>query len=311
MATTRPEQTKRGVFLIVVAVFLMSIQDSLFKHFSNDISLWQIFSLRGLLALPILLIVAIAIGSRRNLWLSAMTRWPLLRSLFLTLMFLAMYASMPFLSLSTIAAGIYTCPVFVTLLSAYAIGEPVGVRGWVAVTMGFGGVLIILQPGTDVFTYWALLPVLGGFFYALSNVTTRSKCQSITPAAMALSLNVALLTTGLVLSAVMLSWSPSDDIVRSYPSLLGTWSHINMTRWLLIGCLAVFVVAIALALAGAYQSARPSIVATFDYSYLIFVALWDYLFFTTSPTTASIVGMTMIASAGFLALHRREASIPR
>lgn len=153
--------------LIVTAVFMMSIQDALFKYFSADLSLWQVFTLRGLFALPLLFIVALVQGQQRKIWSSALRKWPLLRSLFMTLQFIAFYSAIPFLSLSTVAAGIYTGPVFVTLLSAYAIGEPVGARGWIAIAIGFTGVLVILQPGTDAFTFWTVLPVLGGFFWSL------------------------------------------------------------------------------------------------------------------------------------------------
>jgi len=69
--------------------------------------------------------------------------------------------------------------------------------------------------------------------------------------------------------------------------------------------LAALVVSIGMGLAGAYQSAAPAIVATFDYSYLIFVALWDYLFFSTAPNATTVVGMALIIGAGILVVRRR------
>jgi drug/metabolite transporter (DMT)-like permease len=301
----RPDRTVLGVTLIVTAVFMMSIQEALFKQFGAELSLWQIFTLRGLLALQLLFIVALMQGQRRDIWASALRKWPLLRSLFMTMMFIAIYAAIPFLSLSTIAAGIYTGPVFVTLLSAYAIGEPVGTRGWIAIAMGFTGVLVILQPGTDAFTFWTVLPVFGGFLYALSNVTTRSKCQGIPTAALALSLNLALLLTGVVLSAVMLFWQPAGELVDAYPFLFSAWSEPGASEWVLIALLAALVVAIGMGLAGAYQSARPSIVATFDYSYLVFMVIWDYLLFSTEPAGTTISGILLIIAAGLLVIRRR------
>jgi drug/metabolite transporter (DMT)-like permease len=300
----RPERTALGVFLIVSSVFLMSIQEALFKSFSADLPLWQVFTLRGLLALPMLVIIAWGQGLRSGLWSGALQKWPLLRSLYMSLMFVAMYAAIPFISLSTVAAGIYTAPVFVTLLSAYAIGEPVDGRGSSAIVIGFTGVMIILQPGSDAFTLWAILPVLGGFFYALANVTTRSRCLDVSPVALSLSLNLALLLTGILLSAVMLVWQPADELVTAYPFLFDGWSALGATQWLLILLLAALVVAIGMGLAGAYQSAAPAIVATFDYSYLIFAALWDYLFFSTAPNGTTLVGMLLIIGAGMLVVRR-------
>jgi drug/metabolite transporter (DMT)-like permease len=219
-------------------------------------------------------------------------------------MFISFYSGIPFLGLSTAAAGIYTAPIFITLLSAYAIGEPVGPRRWLAVVLGFAGVLFILQPGTEAFSLWTVLPVLGGFFYALTNVTTRSKCQDVPSAALSLSLNLALLLTGIVFSCAVIFWRPAGGLAGAFPYLFGGWSVIGAPEWAAIALLAGFVVAIQMALAGAYQAAPPSIVATFDYSYLIFAAIWDYLFFAIVPSGMTSLGMLLIVAAGALVLRR-------
>ncbi|MFT4608240.1 MAG: membrane protein YdbS with pleckstrin-like domain, partial [Chitinophagales bacterium] len=101
----RPDRVTLAITLIVVSVFLMSIQEALFKLFSADLSLWQIFTLRGVLALPLLFVIFVVQGHRRSVWREALSKWPLLRSLFMTLMFVAMYSAIPFLNLSTVAAG--------------------------------------------------------------------------------------------------------------------------------------------------------------------------------------------------------------
>ena len=301
----RPDRVTLGITLIVIAVFMMSIQEAVFKLFSADLSLWQIFTLRGLLALPLLIIIAFFQGHRRSVWREALSKWPLLRSLFMTLMFVSMYAAIPFLNLSTVAAGIYTAPVFVTLMSAYIIGEPVGTRGWIAIAMGFGGVLVILQPGADAFSFWAIVPVFSGFLYALSSITTRSKCQAVSPAALALSLNLALLLTGIVISGVLVFWQPVSELTNAYPFLFANWSVIKPSDWGVVLLLAGFTVAVGIMLAAAYQSAPPATVATFDYSYLIFMALWDVLFFSIALDGRIAIGILLIISAGLLVMRRR------
>lgn len=68
--------------------------------------------------------------------------------------------------------------------------------------------------------------------------------------------------------------------------------------------LAGFAIVIGILLAGAYQAAPPSIVATFEYTYLAFVEAWDVLFFDAAPTLASAAGIAMIVIAGLLVLRR-------
>ncbi|MCP5074524.1 MAG: EamA family transporter [Rhodobacteraceae bacterium] len=117
--------------------------------------------------MPMLLAVTRVQGKQHGMISNALSPWPILRSVFITLTFLAFYAAIPFLSLSAIGAANYIAPIFVTLLSAFAIREPVGRLGWVGVILGFAGVLVLLQPGTDAFSPWTLLPIIGAVFYAL------------------------------------------------------------------------------------------------------------------------------------------------
>ncbi len=222
----------------------------------------------------------------------------------MTFMFLAFYSAIPFVNLSVLGAGTYTAPIFVTVLSAYVIGERVGIRGWFAVCVGFAGVLILLQPGTDAFSPWAVLPVMGAVFYATAHIITRTKCQSVPLAAMALSLNLVLLAAGLAVSGLLLVWQPGGELVSSYPYLFAGWLPLGRSEWLVLGLLAVLTVVIGLGIAGAYQAAPPPIVATFEYSYLVFVAFWDLLYFDTSPGSATIIGMLLIIGAGLLIMRR-------
>ena len=303
-AQHRPDNTVLAVTLIVVAVFMMSVQDMIFKQYSTAMSMWQIFALRGLFALPLVFVVAFATGRQRDLLSGAFQKWSIIRSALIVTMLISMYAALPVLSLSVVAAGMYTAPIFVTIMSALAINEPVGKRGWIAIAIGFAGVLIILQPGTDAFSHWVLLPVLGGFLYALANVVTRARCQSISATALALSLQTGFFFAGALLSVGLMLWPATVEQASGAPFVLGGWSSVGTSEWLLVAGLSVLAVLIAMTLAAAYQLGKPATVATFDYSYLVFVAVWDYLFFSTSPTVTTTIGILFIVSAGLLVLRK-------
>ena len=300
----RPEHILRGIILIVATVFAISIQDVVFKLFSNTLTLWQIFTLRAILALPLFFALAHTQGIHVNVLPNALQKWPLLRSLFMTLTFMAFYSAIPFLSLSTVGAANYSAPIFIVLLSVFVIREPVGWRGWAAIFIGFIGVIVLLRPGTDAFSRWTILPVIGAFFYALAHTITRSKCQSVSLAAMALSLNIVMLAAGLIMSGLLLFWQPDGGMAQSYPYLFGQWSPVGTSEWMILALLAILTVLVGLGMAGAYQAAPPAIISTFEYSYLLFVALWDYLFFTTSPGVMTVLGMMLIISAGLMVLRR-------
>lgn len=301
----RPQNIMRGVSLIILAALAISIQDVVFKLFSSELTLWQIFALRGVLVIPMLFAVLWARGAHQGVARAALGKWPLLRSVFITTTFLAFYGAIPFLSLSTVGAANYIAPIFVTLLSAYAIREPVGPLGWLGVCLGFAGVVVLLQPGTDAFSPWALLPIVGAASYALAHIATRAKCQNVPVSVLSLSQNIVMLLAGTVVSVLMLWLQPQGAVANAYPYIFGTWSNVGPTDWLVLTLLAGFAIANGMMLAGAYQAAPPAVVSTFEYSYLVFVAVWDILFFGIAPTVASVSGMVLIVVAGLLVLRRK------
>ncbi|HEY7687881.1 MAG TPA: DMT family transporter [Dongiaceae bacterium] len=301
----RPQDIVRGVSLIVLAALSISIQDVVFKFFSSELTLWQIFSLRGVLVVPMLFAALWFRGAQRGVARAALGKWSLLRSVFIATSLLAFYAAIPFLSLSTVGAANYIAPIFVTLLSAYAIREPVGPLGWLGVCLGFAGVVVLLQPGTVAFSPWALIPIVGAASYALAHVTTRAKCQNVPVSVLALSQNMVMMLAGAAVSVLMLWVQPHGAVANAYPYIFGAWSNVASTDWLVLMLLAGFAIVNGMLLAGAYQAAPPSIVSTFEYCYLVFVAVWDTLFFGIAPTVASASGMVLIVVAGLLVLRRK------
>lgn len=296
----RPDRLAYGIAMIVGSVFLMSFQDAMMKYASTGMSLWQIYVLRSVLAIAAFVIFALLFRQQCE-WRSICDRWVVARSLFLVLMYICIYAAIPLLSLSVVGAAFYTGPLFITLFSALLIREPVGQRGWVAVSMGFAGVLVILRPGSDNFTAMAFLPVLAGLFYALAAITTRARCIHRTPLTLALALNLALLAAGILASLAVVAWHPSQPIQAANPFLFGRWSHMGTEEWAVVGLLAGLIVMIGVGLAKAYQSAPPVVIATFDYTYLVFAAFWSFAIFADPPDTETIAGMILIAGAGLLA----------
>lgn len=296
----------RGVTLIIATAFLISVQDVTFKLFSGNLPLWQVFALRGILTLPLLMFIA---GSRGRLKLTLMETYSartLVRTLCMTCAFVMFYAALPFISLSTAGAGIYLAPIFVALLSAFVIGERVNSWGWIGVFLGFAGVVILLQPGSDAFTTFALLPVASAVFYALAIIVTRTRCQGVSAQALAFSFNASLMIAGFVVSAAFLLQPPEGELVESYPFIFGTWSSVGGSDWLVLLGLAGLAAMIGVMLAKAYQSAPPATIATFEYSYIVFVAIWDIVFFGIAPTALSVTGIVMIIGAGVLVMRRRS-----
>jgi drug/metabolite transporter (DMT)-like permease len=292
----------QGVVTIIATVFAMALADAFIKYSSAGMTLWQIWVLRSALAVPVLFVLA-----RRSLLPGALG-WVLLRNLLLALMYLGIYAAIPILDLSVIAAALYTGPLFIVALSTLALRETVTLRQLMAVLTGFGGVLLIVRPLAADFTALTLLPIAAAFLYAAAAVLTRARCAAIPATTLALWLNLTLLGLGGIVSAVIAVDGPSA-MGTNYPFLFGQWQSMDAGNWQLIGVLAVLMIGIAIGLARAYQSPRPQVIATFDYAYLIFAGFWSYVFFGEVPNGQTLTGMVLIAAAGVIVVTAQTRSL--
>lgn len=298
----RSDNTKLAVFSIIFAVLILSIGDAVVKYISASFSLWQIYVVRSLIAVPILIAV-IKIREPALSLKPVSINWTAIRSLLLAFMWVAYYTALSHIKLSVAAAVLYTIPLFITLISAVFTGDKVTSKSWSAIVLGFFGVLVIVRPDADGFNAYVLLPLLAAILYAVAMILTRTKCLDENPKILSLSLNITFIVIGIVASLLIAVWDPAESVRDTYPFLIGEWAVLDLSGWLTMSVLAVVVILGSLFAAIAYQNAPSSVVATFDYLYLAFAALWGLLVFSEVPDELTILGMLMIFGAGMIAIR--------
>lgn len=301
------DSVARAVATIVFTVMALSLGDALIKLFSADFVLWQVFVLRSLIALPVLASI-IALRNRagacsRHRFLPRHPGWVALRSLMLTFMWVAYYAALPHLDLSAAAATYYTLPFFITLFAALFLGDRIGPLGWVAILLGFAGVLLVLRPEAGAFNLHAVLPLAAAVLYALAMILTRSKCRQEDPLVLSLSLNVSFIAVGAMATLGGLFVLPAG-FLGDGGFLGGPWAPIGVAEAGALALLAASIIIGSVGAAIAYQIGPPATVASFDFAYVAFAALWGLLFFGAFPDTISLLGMAMIVGGGMLAVRR-------
>ena len=135
-------------------------------------------------------------------------------------------------------------------------------------------------------------------------ILTRAKCLDEPPLGLALALNVSLLAAGLVGSLFLATLDLSAEQSSAYPFVLGAWTAMGAGEWGVALLLGTLIAVYGAFVAKAYQVAAPSVVATFDYSYLVFAAFWGFVLFSEAPDMVTIFGMVLITVAGILAVSR-------
>lgn len=299
----REDNIRLAIGAVILAVFALSLGDALIKKFSATFVLWQVFVLRSVISVPFL--IAIIRLKREPVPLMPVhLGWTTLRSFMLAGQWIAYYMALPHVELSVAASGFYTLPLFITLFAAMFAGETVGRFGWIAVCLGFLGVLLVLKPQAGDFNAYALLPLVAAVLYAGAMVLTRTKCKGEQPLILSLGLNVAMLVTGLAAMTVIGVWQPAAETVSTYTYLLGEWSIMDGMAWTMMGTLALAIIVGSVGAAIAYQSGPSSVVAPYDFFYVGFATLWGLVFFAEIPDAVTASGMALIVAAGILSLKR-------
>lgn len=303
-ATTAPraDNIRLAVIIAVGMVLGLSLGDAVIKGISGGFPLWQIFVCRAVFAVPVLLAVMRRVASRPSIAPRSLT-WTTIRSLMLVGNWIAYYAALPHVPLGSAAAVYYTGPLFITLCASLVLRERVGPKGWFAMVLGFAGVLLIVQPQGDAFTAWALSPLIAAVLYGGAMILTRSKCRGEHPLVLSLALNITFVIAGLAM-ALGLTFA-SETVRAEHVFLFGSWVTMGAHEWLVAAALAAAILIGSVGAAFAYQLAPASIVAAFDFCYLVFATGWGFIFFGEVPTGAALVGSALIAAGGLMAVLKR------
>lgn len=291
--------------LLLMGVFVLALQDSLVKLMSTDTSFWQFQTLRSIGNLSFVIILALASGSL-GLIIPRNWRPALLRAAFLTVCMFFFFAGAPFLTVPQMAAGLYTYPLFVSMLAGPVLGETVGPWRIAALLVGAGGATIILSPWQDDFSAVQVLPILAGFFYATNILTLRKACRNESPLALAFVVGLAFIVSGCVGIALLALFPLPATVREAMPFVAIGWPELTF----LVAGFALFASVLNLTgnicLSRAYQTADASWLAPMDFSYLIFAALWSRAIFDQWPNSQALVGMALIGSAGVITAWRER-----
>ena len=302
---TKTDNQTLAIWVIIGTVFILSFGDAVIKNIHSDLVLWQIFVIRSWIALIALLAILGVKYRQVSLWPKNFG-WTIIRSLLMGIMWIAYYVALPHIPLSIAASAYYTAPIFITLFSALFIGDRINIWGWIAVIIGFSGVVLILKPSTDSFNLYALLPVLSAVLYALSMILTRTKCRNEHPLILSAGLNIAFIIFGMCATFGLGYIQP----VEHYSAFLSPqWGGMNLTTWLLLFGLAISILIGSIGAAIAYQRGKPSVIGIFDFTYVGFAVFWGFLFFSETPNATGLIGMVMIIAAGILTMIEKAPSL--
>lgn len=256
------------------------------KALLDDYPLQQFVFLRSLLGLMVFIAISRWYGGLSSLR-TRRWRWHLLRTVLASIAMFGFFfglSRMPLVNALTLA---FTAPLIVTALSVKVLDERVGWRRWVAVSVGFAGVLVVLRPGSGLITPASLSVLAAAAAYAGLALTARKLAATETT----YSMSVYVIAGPMIISAATLP----DSI--SWPT---------PTAWVLFTLAGLCSAGAWVGIVGGYRRASPATLAPFEYTALIGAAIAGYVIWGEVPDRYVIIGSTIIIGSGLYIVYRES-----
>ncbi|MEM8849696.1 MAG: DMT family transporter [Pseudomonadota bacterium] len=280
-----------GIALMCLTVFVFALQDGFSRHLVAEYNVWMVITIRYWFFAALALGIAARRGSLQRAW---RTRRPWLQAS-RSLLFLAeiciLVSAFVLLGLTESHAIFALAPLLVAAVSGPILGEKVGLVRWIAIGIGFVGVVIILAPAGGVFSPLALLPLVAAFMFALYAVLTRLVAR----------------TDDALTSFV---WTGCAGAVAITPLGVWMWEPMTAPDWAWMVGLCILAALGQWLFIKTYEAAEASVVQPFAYLHLVFAAGIGVTVFGETLRLNVVVGAAIVVAAGIFAVWRAGRSRP-
>ena len=282
----------RGILLTVAAIGVFVCMDTIAKYLSQWYPVPGIVWARYVINLAMLLAWFALRGELKRVR-TARPGIQLARGFLLAAATFLYFTSLSVLPLADAAAIGFVLPLFIAVLAVPMLGERLDLSRGMAILAGLAGALLIVRPGSSIFTWYALLPVGMAMCNALYQILTRKVAGVEHP--------LTSLVWGAIVGAVLLSvaapfyWQAPD----------------RASHWALLGLIGLLASIGHYLLIRAYEFAGATLLAPFTYTMMIWAVLLGYLVFGQLPDGWSVAGMAVILFSGLFLVGRHRLTVRR
>jgi len=293
-----------------LATCAFTINDATIKNLSTTYALHQLVFYRAVIGLAIVLLILAPMAGGYRVLRSKRPGLQIVRAACVFVANLSFFMGIVAIPLADAVAIFFITPFVITAMSVIFLGEVVGPRRWVALAVGFVGVLIVMRPGTDAFQPAAIYPVIAAFAYASLHILTRVMRTTETAVAMVFYIQLVFLVgsglIGLVLSGGQFA-GPEDP---SLDFLLRAWAEIEPVHIWFFVLMGFCASGGGYMISQAYRMGEAAYVAPVEYLALPLSVVTGYLFFAEVPDGYTILGILLILGAGLFAIWREAIKGP-
>jgi drug/metabolite transporter (DMT)-like permease len=273
-----------GFLYMFLSICGFSLMDIIVK-WSVDYPIGQILFFRGFFGIVFYFFI-IPKNRIHNFYLTKRPGLHLLRSISGLIAIVAIFIALRELPLATVVSISFAAPVFTTIFSIFLLSERVGIYRWLAVIVGFIGILIITEPGISELNIYYIFPII--FCLGLSYVAITLRQLSTTEPVWLISLFFSIAITLLSLFTIPFGWA--------MPSL---------NHFMILSLIGIFGGVSNLWLSQSYKYSEVSLVTPLKYLTLVFAIIFGYFIWDEIPTIKTLIGSFLVIISTLI-IFRRE-----
>lgn len=258
------------------------------KSLTGDYPIGQLLAVRGIFIYIPIMIFAMRAGGIHTAWQINSWKGQAIRGLCVICSSFAFITGLYYMPLADAVSIAFAGPLFVTAMAPIFLKEVVGWRRWTAVLVGFSGVLIIVQPGSAAFQWFAIFPLMASMLAGVRDMITRKMAPNETSVAVLFVTTSFVFVTG-SLSYFVVDWQPIN--IAHLPYFVASGLFIGLAHYLLIE---------------AFRWGEAALVSPFKYANVLWASIFGFLMFGDIPGTMTILGAVIVASSGVYILHRER-----
>src|SRR6056297_3647626 len=282
------QNTRLGILMMVATTFVFAVQDGISRHLAGEYNVYMVVMIRYWFFAAF--VMAVAARKAGGIRAAAATSQPLLqafRAVLLVAEICVMVLGFTLLGLVE-SHAVFTCyPLLIAALSGPILGEHVGWRRWMAIAVGFVGVLIILEPGFGVFQPQAVVPLMAALMFALYGLLTRYVARKDS-------------------AATSFFWTGTVGSVAMTAVGVWFWEPMSGPDWVWMAALCVTGALGHYTLIRCYEVAEASAVQPFAYLQLVFASTLGITVFAETIQLNVAMGAALIVGAGLFTLWRQR-----
>ena len=284
--------------MVITGGLVLGFQDALVKASSTYTSYWQFLAIRSTLNLILVVLFSLIFFSTKALIPQSLIL-VIIRSLLVGICMICFFSGAVTLDFSLMIAGLYTYPLFITIMAKPLLGEKLNFSRVSGLTLGILGSFFILEPWRTEISYVQLLPICAGFFYACNIIFIKRFCAKESPMALETIraiIFILISVLGIIYAENILSASIKSEL------------HFISEGWPDISYLIILICIVAsisnllgnILIIKGYQKADGSLLAPFDFLYLVFAVLWGRILLGAWPSFFDFLGIILIILAGII-----------